>query len=71
MSSVAECHVSVVLPGQATFVTAGRFSPSSDRQGQPVGTLVYSRRYHQRPDAVELDPLQLRLRVGLLIQGLI
>ena len=26
------------------FVTAGRFSQSRDRQGQPEGTFVYGRR---------------------------
>lgn len=37
---------------------------SRDRQGQPVGTFVYGRRYRERADAVELDPVQLRLRQG-------
>lgn len=59
-----ECYVYVVLPGGTEFVTAGRFSLNSDRQGQPVGTFVYGRRYRERPDAVELDPVQLRLRQG-------
>ncbi|MEB3322455.1 MAG: type II toxin-antitoxin system HipA family toxin [Synechococcaceae cyanobacterium] len=59
-----ECFVYVVLPGSTEFVTAGRFSVSSNRQGQPVGTFVYGRRYRERPDAVELDPVQLRLRQG-------
>jgi hypothetical protein len=27
-----------------------------------VGTFVYGRRYRERADAVELDPVQLRLR---------
>jgi serine/threonine-protein kinase HipA len=64
MPSDHECYVYVVLPGSTAFVTAGRFSQSSDRQGQPVGTFVYGRRYRERPDAVELDPVQLRLRQG-------
>jgi serine/threonine-protein kinase HipA len=34
------------------------------RQGQPVGTFVYGRRYRELPDAVELDPVQLRLLQG-------
>lgn len=70
MSSVAECYVDVVLPAQTTFVTARRFTLRSDRQWEAVDTFVYSRRRHQQPDAVELDPLQLRLRVGPFIQGL-
>lgn len=53
------CHPSL-------SATSRWFSLSSERQGQPVGTFGHSRRYHQRPDAVELDPLQLRLGVGRL-----
>jgi hypothetical protein len=29
-----------------------------------VGTFIYGRRYRERPDAVELDPVQLMLRQG-------
>ena len=64
MPSDLECYVYVVPPGSTAFVTAGRFSQSRDRQDQPVGTFVYGRRYRERPDAVELDPVQLRLRQG-------
>jgi len=64
MPSDLECYVYVVPPGSTEFVTAGRFSQSRDRQDQPVGTFVYGRRYRERPDAVELDPVQLRLRQG-------
>ncbi len=64
MAAQLECYVYVVLPGSTKFVTAGRFSQSRDRQGQPVGTLVYGRSYRERPDAVELDPVQLKLRQG-------
>jgi hypothetical protein len=64
MPSDLECYVYVVPPRSTEFVTAGRFSQSRDRQDQPVGTFVYGRRYRERPDAVELDPVQLRLRQG-------
>ena len=64
MPSDLECYVYVVPPGGSEFVSAGRFSQSRDRQGQPVGTFVYGRRYRERADAVELDPVQLRLRQG-------
>lgn len=43
-----ECFVYVVLPGQTRFVTAGRF--------------VLRRSYRERHDAVELDPVELRLK---------
>ena len=64
MPTDLECYVYVVLPGSTVFVTAGRFLQSRDRQGQPVGTFVYGRRYRERPDAVEFDPAQLKLRQG-------
>jgi serine/threonine-protein kinase HipA len=64
MAAQLECYVYVLLPGSTKFVTAGRFSQSHDRRGQPVGTFVYGRRYRERPDAVELDPVQLKLRQG-------
>ena len=57
-----ECFVYVVLPGQTNFVTAGRFALRRNRSGDPVGRFVYGRSYRQRPDAVELDPVELRLR---------
>ena len=57
-----ECFVYVVLPGQTNFVTAGRFALRRNRSGDPVGRFVYGRSTRQRPDAVELDPVELRLR---------
>lgn len=60
----SELFVHVVLPGQTTFVTAGRFELSSDRLGNPRGRFVYGRRYLEREDAVALDPLELPLESG-------
>lgn len=57
----SELFVHVVLPGQTSFVTAGRFELSSDRLGNPRGRFVYGRRYLERADAVTLDPLELPL----------
>ncbi|MEB3332180.1 MAG: type II toxin-antitoxin system HipA family toxin [Synechococcaceae cyanobacterium] len=56
-----ECFVYVVLPGQTRFVTAGRFALRRDRRGGAVGGFVYGRSYRERSDAVELDPVELRL----------
>jgi serine/threonine-protein kinase HipA len=56
-----ECFVYMVLPGQTHFVTAGRFVLRRDRRGDAVGGFVYGRSYRARPDAVELDPVELRL----------
>jgi serine/threonine-protein kinase HipA len=60
-SADQECFVYVVLPGQTSFVTAGRFALRRNRTGEPMGRFVYGRSYRQRADAVELDPVELRL----------
>jgi serine/threonine-protein kinase HipA len=65
MTSEHECYVYIVLPGATEFVTAGRFQVSPNPDGDPVGRFVYGRRYLERNDAVELDPVELRLRRGL------
>ncbi|MGB5619968.1 MAG: type II toxin-antitoxin system HipA family toxin [Desulfobacterales bacterium] len=64
MISERECYVYIVLPGATEFVTAGRFRVSPTPDGEPVGQFVYRRRYLDRSDAVELDPVELRLRRG-------
>ena len=61
MAADQACFVYVVLPGDTQFVTAGRFELQEDRQGRRVGAFVYGRRYRERPEAVELDPVELRL----------
>lgn len=57
----SECFVYIVLPGATEFVTAGRLRVSDSHDGAPVGAFVYGRRYLARSDAVELDPVELRL----------
>ena len=64
MTSERECYVYIVPPGATEFVTAGRFRVSPAPDGDLVGQFVYGRRYLERDDAVELDPLELRLRRG-------
>lgn len=61
MTSERECYVYVVLPGATEFVTAARFRVSAEPAGADVGTFVYGRKYRERADAVELDPVELRL----------
>ena len=61
MTSERECFVYIVPPGATEFVTAARFKVSNNRDGIPVGEFVYGKRYLQRADAVELDPVELRL----------
>lgn len=57
----AECFVYITLPGHTQPVTAGRFVLAADRRGVPEGRFVYGRRYLERPDAVALDPVELKL----------
>jgi len=56
-----ECFVYIALPGHRTFVTAARFVQSTDRAGNSRGELIYGRRYLARPDAVPIDPIELKL----------
>lgn len=60
MTSDRECFVYIVLPGATEFTTAGRFRVTS-RGGGSIGEFVYGRRYRKRADAVEIDPVELRL----------
>jgi serine/threonine-protein kinase HipA len=58
---VTECYVYITLPGMTEPVTAGRFTLTADRRGTPIGRFVYGRLYLARPDAVPLDPVELKL----------
>ena len=60
MTSERECFVHIVLPGETTFTTAGRFRVTK-RDGAALGQFVYGRRYRSRADAVAFDPVELRL----------
>ena len=64
MTSNRDCYVYIVLPGETAFVTAGRFQTAM-ADDAPIGRFVYGRRYRERPDAVELDPAELRLAEGV------
>ncbi len=61
MTSDRECFVSVALPGKTELVLAGRLQVSRTYEGPSLGRFVYGRSYLDRPDAVELDPAELRL----------
>lgn len=58
--SERESFVYIVLPGATEFVTAGRFR-WRDIDGDSIGEFVYGRSYIERRDAVEIDPVELRL----------
>ena len=64
MTSEQECYVYIVLPGETEFVTAGRFTLRESREGAAVGEFIYGRSYRERANAVELDPVELRLQPG-------
>ena len=61
MTSEKTCFVYIVLPGETEFVTAARFQISLTRDGVLIGELIYGKKYLSRTDAVELDPVELRL----------
>ena len=61
MTSDRDCYVFIALPGQREYVVAGRFRGSVETGGVPFGEFVYGRSYLSRRNAVELDPVQLRL----------
>jgi len=56
-----ECFVYVTLPGETEAVTAGRYVCETNRQGVATGRFVYGRSYLARADAVEIDPVELKL----------
>lgn len=56
-----ECFVYVTLPGETKAVTAGRYVRETNRQGVTIGRFVYGRSYLARPQAVEIDPVELKL----------
>jgi serine/threonine-protein kinase HipA len=64
MTSEQECYVYIVPPGETEFVTAGRFRIIEGSPGS-VGEYIYGRSYRERPDAVELDPVELLLKPGI------
>ncbi len=61
-SSEQNCFVYIVLPGKTEFVTAARFQISKTRIGDSIGKLIYGKNYLSNPNAVELDPVELKLQ---------
>lgn len=56
-----ECFVYIVLPEETEFVTAARFRIDKTRDGEPIGELVYGKKYLALRNAVEIDPIELKL----------
>ena len=61
MPEVSECFVYITLPGHTEAVTAGRYALAATRAGVPLGRFVYGKSYLARKNAVEIDPVELRL----------
>jgi serine/threonine-protein kinase HipA len=61
ISKKNECYVYITLPSQTEAVTAGRFVLTTDKRGLSVGRFVYGKSYLERPNAVALDPVELKL----------
>lgn len=59
--SRAECFVYVALPRATESVTAGRFVLTKGRRGDSIGHFVYGKSYLRRTNAVEIDPIDLKL----------
>lgn len=61
MTSNRDCYISIALPGQIQPALAGRLRIVKTSDGLTRGSFSYGRNYLERPDAVELDPVELRL----------
>jgi serine/threonine-protein kinase HipA len=60
-TSSSESFVYITLPGQVSAVTAGRFVLDKNARGDALGRFVYGRSYLENPDALEFDPVVLKL----------
>jgi serine/threonine-protein kinase HipA len=56
-----ECFVYITLPGQVSAVTAGKFVRTQGTRGDALGRFIYGRSYLGNPQAVEIDPVELKL----------
>jgi serine/threonine-protein kinase HipA len=59
--SASESFVYITLPGQLSGVTAGKFVLTKNPRGDALGRFVYGRSYLENPQAVEIDPVELKL----------
>ncbi|MBX9671663.1 MAG: type II toxin-antitoxin system HipA family toxin, partial [Candidatus Obscuribacterales bacterium] len=59
--SKSECFVYITLPRETISVTAGRLTLTKDRRGNSIGQFVYGKSYLSRTNAVEIDPIDLKL----------
>jgi serine/threonine-protein kinase HipA len=60
-NSARECYVYITLPGKTVAVTAAKFVLDETSSGDPFGRFVYGQSYLKNPDAVPIDPMELKL----------
>jgi len=60
-NSLRECYVYITLPGKTVAITAGKFVLDQTSSGDPLGRFVYGQSYLKNPDAVPIDPMELKL----------
>src|ERR1035438_6807236 len=59
--SSTECFVYITLPRAESATTAGRFVLEETSNREPFGRFIYGRSYLRNPDAVDIDPVELKL----------
>lgn len=62
--TASDCFVYIMLPGETNFVSAGRFELTQDRRGTPMGRFIFGKSYLQRSNAIDIDPVELKLGRG-------
>ena len=60
-ASSSECFIYITLPEQVTATTAGKFVLTENARGDALGRFVYGRSYLENEQAVEIDPVELKL----------
>jgi serine/threonine-protein kinase HipA len=60
-NSARECFVYITLPGKTSPVTAGKFALEQTDSGTPLGRFIYGQSYLKNPEAVPIDPVELKL----------
>ena len=60
-NSPRECFVYITLPGKVSAVTAGKFVLDQTSSDAPLGRFVYGQSYLKNPEAVPIDPMELKL----------
>jgi serine/threonine-protein kinase HipA len=60
-NSPKECFVYITLPGKVSAITAGKFVLDQTGSGVSLGRFVYGQSYLKNPEAVAIDPIELKL----------